>query len=98
MEAGASQVRDARLQGVEAIVEREQRPLTEGYNDGFLLGGEHGRARLTRPHRGIFDGRTLAPFSHRLSVEVIAHGQARYAFLTMLYRSTQCRSRAGAAV
>src|SRR5215204_817282 len=97
MEAGAGQVRDAHLQGVEAVVEREQRPLTEGYNDGSLLRGEHGRARLTRPHRGVFDGGALAPFSHRLSV-VIALSRARYAFLTMLYRSTQCRSRAGAAV
>ena len=61
MEARAGQVRNARLQGVEAVVEREQRPLTEGHNDGFLLRREHGRARLTRPHRGIFDGRTLAP-------------------------------------
>ena len=65
------------MQGVEAVVEREQRPVTVGHNDGFLLRREHGRARLTRPHRGIFDGRTLAPFSHRLSVEVIALGQAR---------------------
>lgn len=89
---------DARLKGVEAVVERERRPLTEGCNGGFLLRGEHGRARLTRPHRGIFDGRTLALFSHRLSIEVVALSQARYAFLTMLYRSTQCRSRAGAAV
>ena len=88
MEAGAGQVRDARLQGVEAVVEREQRPLTEGYNDSLLLRGEHGRARLTRPHRGILDCSAVAPFSHRLSVEVIALSQARYAFLTMLYRST----------
>ena len=91
-------MRDARLQGVEAVVEREQRPLTEGYDHGFLPRGEHGRARLTRPHRGVFDGSALAPFSHRLGVEVIALGQARYDFLTMLYRSTQSRSRAGAAV
>src|SRR6185369_9440646 len=63
VEAGAGQVRDTRLKGVEAVVEREQRPLTEGYNDGFLLRSEHGRARLTRPHRGVRDGSPLAPFS-----------------------------------
>jgi hypothetical protein len=39
-----------------------------------------------------------APFSHGLGIEVVASSQVRYAFLTTLYRSTQCRSRAGAAM
>jgi hypothetical protein len=98
MEAGTSQVRDAGLQGVEAIVEREQRPLTEGDDHDLFLHGEHGRARLARPHLGIFNSDSLAPLSHGLGVEVVALGQTGYALLTTLYRSTQCRSRAGAAV
>ena len=98
MEAGAGQARDACLQSVEAIVEREQRPLTEGHDDGLLLRSENGRVGQARPHRSVFNAGTLAPFSHGLGVEVIALGQTGYAFLTTLYRSTQCRSRAGAAV
>src|SRR5947209_7398508 len=98
MEAGTCQMWNTRLQSVKTIVEREQRPLTEGDDNGLLLCGEDSRVGLARPHPGIFDGGTLAPFSHGLGVEVVAGSQTGYAFLTMLYRSTQCRSRAGAAV
>lgn len=49
-------------------------------NHGLLLRGEDGRVRLARPHPGIFNGDATAPFSHRLSVEVIALSQTRYAF------------------
>ncbi len=91
-------MRDTRLEGVEAIVERQQRMFTEGYNHGLLLRSENGRLRLTWPHRSIFNGSTPAPFSHRFSVEVIAFGHARHALLTMPYRSTQRCGRAGAAV
>ena len=59
---------------VEAIVEREQRPLAEGNDDGLLLGGEHGRVGLARPHRSVFNTGMLAPFSHGLGVEVVALG------------------------
>ena len=98
MEAGTGQERNAGLKGVEAIVEREQRPLTEGNDNGLLLRGEDSRVGMARPHRSIFNIGTLAPFSHGLGVEVVASSQTGYALLTMLYRSTQCRSRAGAAV
>ena len=36
-------MRDRRLQGVEAIVERKQRVLAEGDNDRFLFNREHRR-------------------------------------------------------
>src|SRR2546421_6533446 len=89
MEAGTSQERDAGLKGVEAIVEREQRPLTEGNDDGLLLRSENTRVGLARPHRSVCNAGTLAPFSYCLSVEVVASSQAGYALLTTLYRSTR---------
>src|SRR5207253_5366170 len=98
MEAGTSQARDAGLEGVEAIVKRQQRPLTEGHDDSLLLRSENGRVGQARPHRSVFNAGTLAPFSHGLGVESIARSQTGYALLTMLYRPTQSRSRAGAAV
>lgn len=80
------QVRNTRLERVEAIVEREQRALTKGNDHGFLLRSMDGRVGLARPHRGIFDGCALTPFSHRLNVKVITLGHARYALMTTTLR------------
>jgi hypothetical protein len=38
MQAGAGEVRQGGLEGVEAIVERQQRMTAEGNNDGLILG------------------------------------------------------------
>jgi hypothetical protein len=74
VEAETSQERDAGLKCVEAIVERQQRPLTEGDDDGLLLRSENSRVGLSRIHPSVFNAGTLAPFSHGLRIEVIARG------------------------
>ena len=53
VQAGAPQVRDRRLKRVEAVVERQQRVPAEGDDDCLLLGREHGRAGLLRPHARV---------------------------------------------
>lgn len=37
------------MQGVETIIERQQRMLAEGDGDCFFLGSQHGRTRLRSP-------------------------------------------------
>jgi hypothetical protein len=91
-------MRDARLQSIKTIIKWQQRVLAKRNNHCFLRSCENGRMRIARPHPSIFNGVTFAPFSHCFGVDVIEFGKTRYAFLTMLYYSTQCRSRAGAAV
>ena len=54
MQGRAGQMRDRRLQGIEAIVERQQRMLAEGDDDRLLLGRQHRRA-----------GRSWAPSARR---------------------------------
>ena len=49
MQRRPRQVRDGRLQGVEAIVERQQRMATESHDDRLVLDREDGRPRLLRP-------------------------------------------------
>ena len=53
---------------------------------------------LSRPGRPVGCGAALLPLGDRLLVDAIAFGQAPQALLTMLYRSTDCRRRCGAAV
>ena len=48
MQRRPSQVRDGRLQGVEAIVERQQRMATESHDDRLVLDREDRRPRLLR--------------------------------------------------
>lgn len=48
---GPGEVRDRRLQTIEAVVERQQRVLAEGDDDRLLLDCEHGEARLLGAHR-----------------------------------------------
>lgn len=45
----ARQVRNRSLQGVEAVVQCQQRVPTEGHDDGFQLGAEHRRNWLWAP-------------------------------------------------
>lgn len=55
MEAGTSQIRNTGLEGIQAIVERQQRLLTKGYNHDFLFSAKHSRVGLARPHPSVFD-------------------------------------------
>ena len=71
---------------------------TEGDDDGLVLNGQHGRLRLFRPGRLAVNGAALPPLGDGLLVDAVTGGQGSQAFLTTLYRSTDCRCRCGAAV
>src|SRR3712207_6828398 len=57
MEIGAREARDGWLEGVEAVVQGQQRVPAKGDDDGFLLGAEDGRASLLRSHPAVEIGR-----------------------------------------
>src|SRR5262245_25010001 len=61
MEGRSGQAWDGRLQGIEAAVQRKQRVLAEGDDDGLFLGRQDCGVWGLRPHRGIMDERPLAP-------------------------------------
>src|SRR5215204_2778685 len=54
--------------------------------------------RCSRPRRAICGGIPLLPFGDRLRVDAMALGQGPQARLTILYCSTDCLSRCGAAM
>src|SRR6185437_14849137 len=49
MQGRPSQVRNGRLQGIEAVVERQHRVLAEGDDDALFLRRQDCRARSLRP-------------------------------------------------
>ena len=67
-------MRDGGLQGIKAIVERQQRMLAEGNHDGLLLDGQDRRARVFRPHGRIVDEGPLLPLGDGLGIEAVAFG------------------------
>ena len=81
------QMRDGRLQGIEAIVERQQRMAAKGDDHRLILDREDRRLRLGWPHRQIGHRGPLLPLGDRLLVDPVALGQRSQARLTMLYRS-----------
>src|SRR5215212_7274837 len=91
-------MRDRRLDGVEAVVERQQRVPAEGDDDRLLLGREHGRAGLPRPHTRIGGGLSPAPLLHGGWADAVALGGSPYALLTSLDCATDRLCRCGAAV
>src|SRR5215212_3514608 len=96
VQAGARQVRDRGLEGIEAVIQRQQRVPPKGDNDGLLLDREHGRARLLGASALVLDRGALLPLCDGLRVEAVAPGQHPQALLTMLDRATHRRCRAGA--
>src|SRR5665213_1238026 len=91
-------MRDRRLQRIEAIVQRQQRMPAKGDDDRLVLDGQDRRSRLPGTRREIGRRDPLLPLGDRLRVDPVASGQNSQALLTMLYRSTDCLSRAGASV
>src|SRR3954447_13495699 len=89
-------MRDGRLECIEAIIERQQRVPPKRNNDGLLFAREHRGVRRLRAGALVLDRGALLPLGHRLRVDPVALGQAPQALLTMLDRSTDRRSRAGA--
>lgn len=96
VQRGARQVRDRRLQRIEAVIKRQQRVAPESNDNGFLLDGEDRRSRLLRAGRKVRDRRSLAPLGNGLLIEAVALGKRPQALLTMLYRSTHRLCRRGA--
>src|SRR5262245_2005049 len=98
MQRGAGQRRDGGLQGVEAVVERQEGVPAERHGDGLLLGAERGGSRLLRPHRRIRHKGPLAPFHDGLAVQPIALGELLDRSFRSLYRCSDGVRRRGAAM
>src|SRR4029077_8793184 len=98
MQRRAGQMRQRCLQGIEAVVERQERMPAKGDDDRFVLDRQHRGLRFSRSSRQIGDRPALAPLGHGLLVDPVVLGQSPQALLTMLYRSTNRLSRRGAAV
>jgi hypothetical protein len=86
------------LERVKTIVERQKRVLPEGDDDGLFLNRKHRRLRLFRAGRKIGDRCPLLPFRNRLLVDAVAFRKRSQALFTILYCSTDCLCRRGAAV
>ena len=89
---------ECRLEGVEAVVQRQERVSPERDDNRFLVLAQDSRARLLRPHWCIAEGLPFLPLGDGLRIDAIPLGQRPYARLTMLYRSTERLCRAGAAM
>ena len=76
------------LQGIQTVVERQQRVLANGNDDRFLLDGQHGGAGMLRPLPWIGHRAALPPIGYCLRADAMTTGQTPQAPLTMLYRST----------
>src|SRR5487761_1590950 len=87
MQRGAGQLRHRCLESIQAVVERQQRVLAKRHDDGFLF---------DRQDDGLRDGWASPMTLCRVPFPPL--GQRPQALLTMLYRSTNRRCRAGAPV
>src|ERR1700712_2400293 len=71
---------------------------TKGHDDRLVFDGQHGRFRVFGAGRQVCHRTALLPLGDGLGVDAVALGQHPQALLTMLYRSTDRRSRCGAAM
>lgn len=67
-------MRDRGLQGVEAVIQRQQGMPAEGDDDRLFLDREHRGMRCSRPRRAICGGIPLPPFGDGLGVDAMALG------------------------
>jgi len=70
----------------------------EGNDDRLLVHGEHGGFCFPGAGWKVVRGTAVSPFGDGFLIDAVAGGQGSQALLTMLYRSTDCRRRRGAAV
>jgi len=91
-------MRDRRLQGVQAVIQRQQGISAKRDDDGLVLDGQNGRTGVLRTGPKVVDRAPLLPLRHCLRVDPMALGKGSQALLTILYCSTDRRCRAGAAV
>ena len=71
------QMRDGRLQGIEAIVQRQQRVRPDSNNGRLLRLGQDRQARFRRPGLETLDRLAFAPLRHRLVVNPQLPAQRR---------------------
>ena len=83
---------------IKAIIERQQRMPPESNDDRFLVDGKDGRFGFFGACRQIGDGLALFPLRDSLLIDSVALGERSQALLTILYCSTDCLRRGGAAV
>lgn len=91
-------MRDGRLKGIETIVQRQQRVLAKGDDGRLFFRGQHRRLRVFGTRRKIGNRCPVPPLRNCLLIDAVALGQRPQALLTMLYCSTDCLCRRGAAV
>ena len=89
VQAGAGQVRDGRLQRVEAVVERQQGVPPEGHDDRLVLQAEHAGTGLLRPHARIGAVLARAPLLDRGRADAVALGGRPYAHWSTIGRRTR---------
>ena len=85
-------MRDCRLQGVQAVVQRQQSMPAKRDNDRLFLDRQDRRPWLFRYCLLILDRRPAFPFGDGLLVDPKPQSQRPQALLTMLYRSTALRT------
>src|SRR5215212_5363967 len=89
-------MREGGLEGIEAVVERQERVAPKGNDDRLFLERKHRRLGLLGSGGPVGNRATLLPLGDGLRVDPVAPGQHPQALLTMLDRSTDRRRRAGA--
>src|SRR5215217_5356887 len=89
-------MREGGLEGIEAVVQRQERVAPKGNDDRLFLEREHRRLGLLGSGGPVGNRATLLPLGDGLRVDPVAPGQHPQALLTMLDRATDRRSRAGA--
>src|SRR5258708_25237446 len=94
----SGQARDRGLQGVEAVVQRQERVLAKRDDDGLLLHRQNRRPRHGWPSPAIRGRVAPPPLSDSLLVDAMPPRQRPQTLLTMLYRSTDRLCRCGAPV
>ena len=111
-EGRSRQVRHRRLERIKTIVQRQQRVPPERDDDRLLVESQHRGFCILRPGWKIGNRRPLAPLGHGLLVRQendsrdrfsicltpVARRKRPQARFTILYCSTGCLSRRGAAV
>ena len=91
-------MRDGRLQGGQAVIQRQQRMTSERDDDRFLLDRQDGRLGILRPGSPILYRGPRLPLGDRLRVDLVPLRQNPQALLAMLYLSTDRRCRYGGPV
>jgi hypothetical protein len=97
MQRRAGQLRNRGPKRIQAVVERKQRMPAESNDNGFLFKGLNRRLRC-RPGAPVRDPDPLPSLGDGLRVHSMPPGHGSQALLTMLYRSVNCRCRAGTPV